>query len=52
MSLQLTGCDSVASINGKSKGIEAAKKVKLINIGNKQADINNYIDEGKRFVAA
>ena len=50
----LTGCDSVPSMYGigKSKGIQAAKKIKLINIGNEQADIDNVIDEGKRFVAA
>ena len=50
----LTGCDSVPSMYGigKSKGIQAAKKIKLIYIGNEQADIDNVIDEGKRFVAA
>ena len=50
----LTGCDSVPSMYGigKSKGIQAAKKIKLINIGKEQADIDNDIDEGKGFVAA
>ena len=49
----ISGCDTVPQMfgMGKSKSIKAAEKVPLNYLGKQNADMQDIIEEGKKFVA-